>query len=573
MTQTRGGTGPGAAARGGKGPGAAARSGTKLGGAARGGTRPGAAARSGKGPAAARCGAALLAAAVLLLPVERAAAAGAGAAPERAGGVLRTAELTKFYVVRAPEENGGKVDGLQDIAGRVLGDPDRFQEILVLNTGRVLPGGDVFVSAEQLVPGFALRLPTDAEGPGVQFGELPEEAPGAGQRSSAAAQPPSANRSGGPFGGGGKVPVGLVAGGVAGVAALTVAVLARRPLTRWLRALGRAAARGARVLRPRLPRPLAVALRRRRRSRLARRLAADTRTPVIVRSALDELVRAGGPEAPMRVYSVRADGEGLLASVSGGTRAPAPWTAHAPHDWRRTGLPSAPGCEPRREGPGGSATRATALEVRGAVAEYRPEPAPGDSDPAEARRLTLPHLARVGVDARDAQVMVGLGQLNGALSVRGDLRVARDTLTALAHGLLELPWQNTVVVAVDPDPDSLPGLHGLVRVRSLAEVEDRAPARVFEAAEALGLGLVRAPARPDRITGFLLMMRPPRDSAEARALAGLAAPEGGWSVLSVGDVPGAHWRWHAEPEGTVDLGVLGLRVTVPTAPALTADRV
>ncbi|MET8828896.1 hypothetical protein ABZX40_05250, partial [Streptomyces sp. NPDC004610] len=491
----------------------------------------------------------------------------------RTSSALRTAELTKFYVVRTPEENGGAVDGLQDIAGRVLGDPDRFQEILVLNTGRVLPGGDVFVSAEQLVPGFALRLPTDAEGPGVQFGELPEEAPGAAQQS-APPQPPSATRSGGPFGAGGKVPVGLVAGGAAGVAALTVAVLARRPLTRWLRALGRGVARVARVLRPRLPRPLAVALRRRRRARLARRLAADTRTPVLVRSALDELVGAGGPGAPTRVFTVRADGEQLLASVSGGTRAPAPWTAHAPHDWRRAGLPSTPGYEPRREGNGGSATRAGDLEVRGAMAEYRPSTASDDDpDAGEAPQLTLPHLARVGVDARDAQVMVGLGQLNGALSVRGDLRVARDTLTALAHGLLELPWQNTVVVAVDPDPDTLPGLHGLVRVRSLAEVEDQAPARVFEAAEALGLGLVRAPSGPDRITGFLLMMRPPRDSAEAHALAGLAAPHGGWSVLSVGDVPGAHWRWHAEPEGTVDLGVLGLRVTVPAALALSADRV
>ncbi|MEU5976845.1 hypothetical protein [Streptomyces sp. NPDC047315] len=516
---------------------------------------------------------------VLLLPAPAYALA-VGGPPARVDTLAAANDLTKFYVVKSPEENGGRVDGLADIAGRTLGDPDRFQEILVLNTGRQLPGGEVFVSAEQVVPGFALRLPVDAEGADVQFGALPDEAgqQGPQQQSGNGTQSPTGaaapltnpNRSKSPLDKlNDQVPLPLLFGGIAGVAALTVAIIARRKLARGLRALGRGIAAVARVLRPRLPRPMALALLRRRRAALARRLAADTRTPVVIRSALDELVRTGSKESPTRVYTVRAAPSGLTAAVSGAGRAPAPWTAIAPNDWRREGLPSALAYN-------GAAKRTDAKDPTG-IGELTviasAGAAEGEEEPESwAAHLTLPHLARVGVDPDGAQVMVGLGQINGALSVRGDLRVAGDTVTALAHGLLELPWQNTVVVAVDPDASALPGLHGVVRVRSVAEVRDRAPAAVFEAAEDLGLGLVRSATGRGEVTGFLLVLRPP-NGEEARALAELTSPRGGWTVLTVGDVPGAHWRWYAEPEGTVDLGVLGLRVTVPAPLAAAGDRI
>ncbi|MEU9605585.1 hypothetical protein [Streptomyces sp. NPDC048057] len=511
---------------------------------------------------------------VLLLPGPAYASA-TGGLPARVDTLARANDLTKFYVVKSPEENGGRVDGLADIAGRTLGDPDRFQEILVLNTGRQLPGGEVFVSAEQVVPGFALRLPVDAEGADVRVGALPDEAgqQGGQQQSGSDAQSPNGaaapltnpGRSGNPLEKlDDQVPLPLLFGGIAGVVALTVAVIARRKLARGLRAFGRGTAAVARVLRPRLPRPLALALLRRRRAALARRLAADTRTPVVIRSALDELVRTGSQESPTRIYTVLAASSGLTATVSGAGRAPAPWTEVAPHDWRRDGLPSALAYDGAAKGDGGLGERT----FLGAAAEQTDEGGAG----SRAAQLTLPHLARVGVDPDGAQVMVGLGQINGALSVRGDLRVARDTVAALAHGLLELPWQNTVVVAVDPDASALPGLHGVVRVRSIAEVRDRAPAAVFDAAEGLGLGLVRSAAGGAEVAGFLLVLRPP-DGEEARSLAELAAPRGGWTVLTVGDVPGAHWRWYAEPEGTVDLGVLGLRVTVPSPLAVAGGRI
>ncbi|MFE0423273.1 hypothetical protein [Streptomyces sp. NPDC058953] len=485
----------------------------------------------------------LLLGTVLLLPAP-AHAAPSGTLPDRRTVLTpaKVTESTKFYVVEAVEENGGRPETLADIAARTLGSPDRFQEILVLNTGRQLADGSLFLGDEQVVPGFALRLPADAEGEGVQFGVLPEANSRSGQRIGPGTGAPVARsaRAANPFASiGDRVPVPVLIGGIAGVTALTVAVIARRRLARALRAVGRGLVRTARVLRPRLPRPVALALLRRRRAALAGRLAADTRTPVLVRGALDELARAADPAAPTRVYTVRADPGGLLASVSAPGRAPEPWVAESRTGWRRAGLPDTPGGSDRSDGSHGS-----------------------DGSGEGGPRLTLPHLARVGVDAHGAQVMVGLGQLDGALSVRGDLRVARDTVTALADGLLELPWQDTVVVAVDPAADALPGVHGVVRVRSVAEVRHRAPEAVFDAAEGLGLGLVRSVGGRGVVAGFLLVPRPV-DADDAGVLAELASPRGGWTVLAVGDVPGAHWRWYAEPEGVVDLGVLGLKVTVP----------
>ncbi|WNF30686.1 hypothetical protein RI138_29825 [Streptomyces sp. C11-1] len=448
---------------------------------------------------------------------------------------LRADEVTKYYMIKSAQENGGEQETLFGIAERTLGDGDRFEEILVLNSGRQLPDGSAFVSPDQLTPGYALILPEDANGPGVEVGVLPEEDAAPAERSEQSAAPaprPAAGRSSGTFAGlGDRLGSPWLIGGVVGAALLTVVIVARRPIGRALRATSSGIARAARVLRPRLPRRLALALRRRRRAVLARRLAADTRTPVMVRQALRELMPADTAETerPVRVYSVLAEPTKLLASVSGAHTAPAPWTALETNRWERTGLP--------------------------AVVE---------GDPTAGVALTLPHLARIGVSERGAQVMVDLGQINGALSVSGDLVVAQDAVAALVRGLLELPRQSTVMVSVDPSASALPGLNGLVRVRSVSEVKGKAPEEVLDSAEDLGVGMVRGAARTGEVTGFIVVQNAPT-AEEARALADLSTPEGGgWIVLTVGDVPGAHWRWYAENDGIVDLGVLGLRVVVPT---------
>jgi hypothetical protein len=284
----------------------------------------------------------------------------------------------------------------------------------------------------------------------------------------------------------GRLSVGATAAGVGGVALLAALAAARRPLGR--------------------------ALRRRRRAALGRRLAADTRTPLVVRHALRELALAGRPGSPVRVRGVLAEPGRVLATVSACGPAPEPWTALTPTRWERTGLVPA---EAAASGPG-----------------------------------PLPQLTRLGAVGR-GQVLVNLARIGGVLSVLGDAAVARDAVIALVDGLLETaPAGRTVVVAVGPGARDLPGPPSVVRVRNVRQIA--APRGPRTAAVPAGL--------------IVLLHRP--DPEEAQALAALAGPKGGgWTVLTVGHVPGARWRWYASADGTVDAGVLGHRVVVPVRPS------
>ncbi|MGW2848689.1 hypothetical protein [Streptomyces sp. NPDC001274] len=163
---------------------------------------------------------------------------------------LRADEVTKYYVVKSAQENGGEQETLFGIAQRTLGDGDRFEEILVLNSARQLPDGSAFVSPDQLTPGFPLILPEDADGPGVEFGVLPEENADAAKppaRSASPAPRAAAGRGSGQFAGlGDRLGSPWLIGGVAGAAVLTVVIVARRPIGRAVRATGSGTVRAAR---------------------------------------------------------------------------------------------------------------------------------------------------------------------------------------------------------------------------------------------------------------------------------------------------------------------------------------
>ncbi|MFJ4989890.1 hypothetical protein ACIP9H_39585 [Streptomyces sp. NPDC088732] len=470
-------------------------------------------------------------AATALLPART-----ASAAPARAAVTASAADDVRYYVVTSPEENGGQAETLRTLAERTLGDGDRFPEILGLNTGRTLPGGATFTRPEQLVPGFALRLPDDATGDGVQVGPLP----GATAASTVLTSPGRTENV--TASAGARIPVGpLVLGGV-GLALLTVLITARRPLARFARRAGTAVRAAARVLRPRLPRAAQRALRRRRRAALRRSLVTDTRTLAVVRHTLRELLAAPGTGhggASTRVYSVLALPTKMLAAVSSAAPAPQGWNALDATRWERSGVPAS-------------------VE---------------DGDLAAG--LPLPLLARVGVTERGhAQVLVDLGQLNGTLSILGDLPVARDTLAAMVRSLLETVGRDgdaLTVVAVDPARTVLPDLHaqhGLLRVPGLEDVSGGSRSPMAVPAPEVGAGLIRSATRTGPVTGVLVLARPPAEK-DLPALARLSSRDGGWIVLAAGDVPGAHWRWYAEEDGTVDTGILGHKAFVPvqSAPA------
>jgi hypothetical protein len=92
---------------------------------------------------------------------------------------------------------------------------------------------------------------------------------------------------------------------------------------------------------------------------------------------------------------------------------------------------------------------------------------------------------------------------------------------------------------------------------AVADLLDRsrfAPPRAASAVVAVAAPRPQAP---------ILALPSPPTGPDAVALAALCTPERGWNAIVVGDVPGAHWRWAMSPDGTADLGLLGIRITVP----------
>ncbi len=88
----------------------------------------------------------------------------------------------KYYIV--PQAGRGPAN-LFEIAAQTLGNGGRFMQIFKLNKGRLQPNGGRLEDPRIIEPGWVLRLPKDANGPGVHVGPLPRPTP------SASVSPPS----------------------------------------------------------------------------------------------------------------------------------------------------------------------------------------------------------------------------------------------------------------------------------------------------------------------------------------------------------------------------------------------
>jgi hypothetical protein len=210
------------------------------------------------------------------------------------------------YVVRTPQENGGRPDSLRDIAERTLGTPERSSEIFDLNRGRRQPDGGALVSAaDPLRPGWLLRLPGDARGPDVQRGVI------AGASSS---------------GGGIRIPVVLAVVGGLLLLQLTLAIIFRRQLMRGLRAARSAVA--AVWTRRRAPARLRAALHRNRV--LATRWRQDHRALSMASTVFAELSQVVRPPLAVEVHA-----SSIVARTAAHASLPAPWQEDSPSTWRR----------------------------------------------------------------------------------------------------------------------------------------------------------------------------------------------------------------------------------------------
>ncbi|ONI73633.1 hypothetical protein BWI15_09335 [Kribbella sp. ALI-6-A] len=74
-------------------------------------------------------------------------------------------QVVKFTEVRPPE--GRNYDCLWDIAERYLGEGRRYKEIYELNKNKLQPDGRRLTNPDLIMPGWQVRLPADAKGPGV----------------------------------------------------------------------------------------------------------------------------------------------------------------------------------------------------------------------------------------------------------------------------------------------------------------------------------------------------------------------------------------------------------------------
>ncbi|MCD0484051.1 hypothetical protein LO771_17040 [Streptacidiphilus sp. ASG 303] len=466
-------------------------------------------ARSGPGGApahrTARAAARALAAVLLALC---AAFIGAATAEAADGG------LVKVFVVQDPARTGGRLATLESVAAATLGDPARAGEVFALNRGQAQrDGGALNSPADPLHPGWILRLPQDASGAAVQLardtaaqGQSSGGAAGAG---AAAGGTPAARTTVLTV----PLPAAAAALGALLLALVTAGIVARRRLGRMLGA-------GARLVHR-----LGAAGRRRRTLRARRSagsaFASDTSPLLHAHSVLARFEAA--PHAPATpVHALTADRTGVTVWLDA-PDLPDP-------SWQHLG-------GPRWHRPAGA-------------------PEQGAADPGALRAAAEACPVRVGTGPGGGPLVVDLSRLDGVLSVTGDRAVALDVArNLLAEVGRSRPGTPLIVMAGTeggPTPAVPPGL------RQVFAEEGRAAA-----VEGRLHGPVRGAASRRPVRGLVLVAGTPTGSERA-ALAGLCGPDGsGWTGIVCGEVDGAHWRWHADEDGSADIPVLGVRTTVP----------
>lgn len=439
--------------------------------------------------------------------------------------------LISVFVVPDPAQTGGQAATLRSVATSTLGDPARAGEIFELNKGLAQPDGSALNNeGDTLRPGWILRLPQDASGPDVRQAR--------DTASQSAAPPPAAGTADTPQDTGAQadsgtgaqagtdsdtvaVPLPALLAGVGAVllALVTAGIVARRrvrsgwaALVRRLRALGDPARRRRRL--------------QFRRS-VAAGFAADAESVRRAHSTLDEFADLPGAHGTP-VHALRVDQAGVTAYLAAADALDAPWQHLDSTRWRR---------------PAGAAGR---LLPRGSDGAAAPGPLTAAACPV-----------RVGTDAEGAPVFVDLSRLDGVLSVTGDPEVARDVVRGLLAELGRTSPGLPVTVLRGAD-----GTEPLAVPQELAET-DQVDAGRPAVREGAGRGTVRATATRRSLKGLVVVAGTPtgREAAELGALCG---PGGaGWTGLVCGEADGAHWRWYAGSDGTVELPVLGVTLTVP----------
>jgi hypothetical protein len=436
---------------------------------------------------------------------------------------------TIFYDVSPPA--GRHYDSLWDIADRYLGDGRRYKEIFELNAGRDQPDGRRLDQARLIRPGWVLVMPADAAGPGLRREEPPALATFPGQDSS----------------GGVRAEQGAAgaAASAAGGAASTGATVASQSGTTGAQSPWRGAVGASLVAAG-----LLAALRRTRGAAAvdpdltgteeSLRLAADEVGAGFLDRALRGLVvlSADCDQLMPEVYAACLGREQLILSVSPPREdAPAPWVSSD-------------------NGRAWTISRADADRVE----------VPGDV------LAPYPGLACFG-DQDAWRMLLDLESAPGVVSLGGDDLSARAVAASVAVELATNPWSDSVRVTMVGFGDALDGLapgrlrHADSLDAVLADVDARlARQSRGAAADSVLRGRGQRPDRALWAPEFIVLSAPP-SAAELAALGALTADgRRTCGVLTVGDVPGARWRFVVSKSGVLDTGVLGLKLQAQLLP-------
>jgi hypothetical protein len=451
----------------------------------------------------------------------------------------RVQRTEKIYVVRPPE--GRYHESLWEIAQNHLGDGRRYREIFELNAGRPQPDGSKLTIASLIRPGWILRMPRDAHGPGIRVVTLHDQAhgPGGDMRAghggpawSASAQPETTG-GGGPAStpSGAAIPAArgeAVPGGaavypyeLATAALLAAGVLSalgrRRREQLWHRAFGR------QVAVPVRPAPAAAA-------EVALRLAADEPSARMIDTSLrhlSQVLAVQGRSLPT-VFAAHVGGHNLdLWVAPADPGAPPPWVAVGDGQVWRLPLAVAPGLDPD--------------QVTGAPAPY-------------------PGLVSIGTDAT-GRVLVDLESAQGLIAITGEPRRVQAVLAAITVELVTSRWSGPATITLVGFAADLavlaPGQ--VTAVGTLAEALPALLARAELADESL-------PAQPWAPHYLISAVSPSADEREQLLALARAGPAAAAGYVIAGDIAGATWTWEITEQGRLRAGLLGLDVQAQLLP-------
>ena len=491
--------------------------------------------------------------------------------------VAQSPSAEKVYVVKPPD--GRYHESLWEIAENHLGDGRRYPEIYAMNKDRMQPDGSQLTIASLIRPGWILRMPQDAYGPGIETvtPDSAAPAPAAGNTAAGHGTPPRGNTAAGtPAAGNTAAVPGGAAPGASGSGSSGTGAAAASPVRSGDNAL---AAPGQQAPDP-LPYPyelsaasllaagVLAALGRRRREQLWRRAFGQRiAVPDGPAAMAENALRFGADEPSVRLLDVGL--RQLSQALASQDKAlPTVFAAHIGAEnldlWVAPADPSPPA--PWTAADGGAVWRLP-LDATGG---------PG-LDGASGALAPYPGLVSIGTN-ETGRILVDLEVAHGLIAVRGPHRPVQAALAALAVELATNRWSDQMRITLVGFGEELTMI-APERVTAVATLDEALPALQARAAE-VEQALAES-GRDSVLTGrsrttdaqtwaphYLIMAVPPTPTQRERLLTlARTRHRSALGFVVAGDIRGATWTWEVTGQGRLRADVLGFDLAAQLLPA------